>query len=124
MTIGAMKTGNRTCTIKLQRIFLGAKLGVGFLEFLAMFTVIVALVVVGAIWWIWSWAGCDPSALESAPFEYDIDAATKFQLQVKDRKEKFLVIGCGFLGLGLSCSLKRKRIPFEIIEARDEVGGI
>lgn len=84
---------------------------------------VAGFVVFACIVWVWRWKDCDPSTIPSAPFEYDIDAATAFQERVKDTKEKFLVIGAGFVGLGLANALKRKNIPFESIDGRDQIGG-
>ena len=37
--------------------------------------------------------------------------------------EKFCIIGAGFSGLGVAAAMTRARIPFDIIEASDDVGG-
>ena len=48
------------------------------------------------------------------------DRQTPFR---QERKEKMLIVGTGFVGLGLSNALKRNAIPFEAIEAQNQVGG-
>jgi hypothetical protein len=38
-------------------------------------------------------------------------------------QDKFLVIGAGFSGLGMAAAMQRSGIPFDIVEANDDVGG-
>eukprot|EP01068_Selenidium_serpulae_P012698 Selendium_serpulae@DN5865_c0_g1_i4.p1 len=41
-----------------------------------------------------------------------------------DSKEKVLVVGCGFAGLAMSASLIRRGIPFDAVDAQDDIGGL
>src|SRR5262249_53674329 len=38
-------------------------------------------------------------------------------------EEKSAVVGAGFCGLGVAAALKRRRIPFDVLEADDQIGG-
>jgi hypothetical protein len=40
-----------------------------------------------------------------------------------DRRPKHAVIGAGFSGLGVAAALKRRGVPFDLLEADDDVGG-
>lgn len=42
---------------------------------------------------------------------------------ITDTRHKHLVIGAGFCGLGVSAALLRRNIPFDCVEADDEIGG-
>lgn len=40
-----------------------------------------------------------------------------------NEEDRFAVIGAGFSGLGIAAALQRHRIPFEVFEANDDLGG-
>ena len=40
-----------------------------------------------------------------------------------DSSTKHLIIGAGFSGLGMAAALVREKIPFEVVEADDDLGG-
>lgn len=45
------------------------------------------------------------------------------QQTIEDRSERMAIIGAGFAGLGLAAAMKRDNIPFDLLEADNEVGG-
>lgn len=84
---------------------------------------ILAIVIISLALYFFAWYGCDPAKISPNRFIYDIEENEKKISAVTDTKEKWLIIGTGFSGLGLAGALKRHAIPFDAIEKQDKVGG-
>eukprot|EP01118_Nematostelium_gracile_P010037 TRINITY_DN341_c0_g1_i1.p1 TRINITY_DN341_c0_g1~~TRINITY_DN341_c0_g1_i1.p1 ORF type:complete len:517 (-),score=118.52 TRINITY_DN341_c0_g1_i1:69-1619(-) len=69
------------------------------------------------------WAPANPNLITLKQFEYDVEEADRFQKAQKDTRDKFVIIGSGFSGLSIGNALKRAHVPFEIVEAQDNIGG-
>lgn len=72
------------------------------------------------------WKDSDPSKTNVSDFE----TRTKEEIQNESDKwnevpysQKFCVIGSGFCGLGVTSALKRHKIPFDVLEATNNIGG-
>jgi hypothetical protein len=85
--------------------------------------------IVGAIIHYLAWRNCDPSKIPYNKYVFKVDenertkisnASVKFPtkpLQVQTaRKEKYVIIGAGFSGMGISVSMLRNNIPFDVVE--------
>eukprot|EP01012_Entosiphon_sulcatum_P013870 TRINITY_DN19054_c0_g1_i1.p1 TRINITY_DN19054_c0_g1~~TRINITY_DN19054_c0_g1_i1.p1 ORF type:complete len:533 (+),score=114.95 TRINITY_DN19054_c0_g1_i1:87-1685(+) len=79
------------------------------------------VLVIHLLWWL-LWRGYDPLALKPADFQPHFPLNPDYE-EPQSTEEKFLVIGAGFVGLGMAASLQRNQIPFDVMEQDDGVGG-
>eukprot|EP01088_Endostelium_zonatum_P001210 TRINITY_DN11509_c0_g1_i1.p1 TRINITY_DN11509_c0_g1~~TRINITY_DN11509_c0_g1_i1.p1 ORF type:complete len:508 (+),score=95.29 TRINITY_DN11509_c0_g1_i1:63-1586(+) len=87
--------------------------------------VLLGVVLLAGIAFYLIWRTADPTTIPVSYFKWYVkreDWKTIDQEKM-DTKEKFLIVGAGFCGLGVGGALVRHGIPFDMVEADDHVGG-
>jgi hypothetical protein len=92
---------------------------------MSLLFVIFVIILITLILWFIFWSDL---ILYSDPINVPVEFYTNWTTNVVPKepiptKEKYLVIGAGFVGLGVCASLKRHGIHFDCVDGNDAIGG-